>query len=322
MKIKLLNLTAALLLGLSGAGAWAQAGYPTRHVTIVVGYPAGTPNDTVARVIAAKLTERMGQAVIVENKTGAATSIAAAAVAKSPPDGYTLYLSGIANTVNPSMNKLSFDFIKDFAPVTMISEVPVVLVVPPSGPSTLDDLVAEARQKPGKIAFGSSGAGTATHLFGELFAYETATKLTHVPYKGSSQAVTDLLAGRIQIMFSPAGTVLPHIKAGKLRALATSEKQRLTDLPDVSTFAEAGVKNLDFSLWVGLSAPVGTPESVIAYLNKEVGIVLNLPDIKAQLSQQMIHPVSSTSESFGTFIRQDTERWDRVVKAAGIKANN
>lgn len=315
-------IAAALLITLISAGAWAQSAYPNRHVTILLGYPAGTPNDTVARVVAAKLSDRIGQPVIVENKPGAATSLAAAAVLKAAPDGYTLYLSGIANTINPSVNKMTFDFIKDFAPITMVDEVPVVLVVPASGPSTLKELIAQAKQNPGKVSFGSSGAGTATHLFGELFARETGTKLTHVPYRGSSQAVVDLLAGRIQVMFSPAGTALPHIKAGKLKALATSAKHRLEALPDVPTFGEAGIQKLDFSLWVGLSAPAGTPAPVVAYLNKEVGAVLALPDVKAKLLPQLIYPTPSTSEAFGAFVRQDTERWAEVVKAAGIKANN
>lgn len=322
MKIKLLCLTAALLMGIQVGELFAQERYPTRNVTIVVGYPPGTPVDTVARVIAAKLTERVGQSVIVENKPGAGSSLGAAAVAKSSPDGYTLYLSSIANTVNPSFNKLSFDFGKDLAPVTMVADAPVLLVVHPSGPKTVQDLVGEAKKKPGDFTFGSSGIGTATHLFAELFGHETAIKLTHVPYKGSSQTLTDLLAGRIQLMFSPAGTVLPSIKAGTLRALAVSGKQRLTDLPNVPTFSEAGVNGLDFSLWFGLNTTAGTPESVIAYLNKEVGAVLNLPEVRAQLIPQLILPTTGTSESFGTFIRQDTERWSRIVKAVGIQGSN
>jgi tripartite-type tricarboxylate transporter receptor subunit TctC len=322
MKFKLICLAAVLSMGIHAAGTWAQERYPTRNVTIVVGYPPGTPVDTVARVIAAKLTERIGQSVIVENKPGAGSSIGAAAVAKSPPDGYTLYLSSIANTVNPSVNKLTFDFSNDLAPITIVADAPVLLVVHPSGATTVQNLIAEAKKKPGELAFGSSGTGTATHLYAELFAHETSIKLTHVPYKGSSQTLTDLLAGRIQLMFSPAGTVLPSIKADKLRALAVSGKQRLADLPNIPTFSEAGVKGLESSLWFGLNTTAGTPASVIAYLNREVGAVLNLPDVKAQLISQLILPVTSTSENFGTFIRQDTERWSRIVKAIGIQGSN
>lgn len=322
MKIKLLGLMAALTMVLPSAAAWAQGAYPTRLVTIIVGLPAGTPADTVARVVADKLSERTKQSVIVENKPGAGTSIAAADVVKSPPDGYKLYVSTNANTTNPNFNKLTFDFAKDLAPVTMMAEAPLVLAVNPSMPSTLHDFVAEAKKKPGQFAFGSSGIGTATHLFAELFGYEQGIKLTHVPYKGSSQTVTDLLAGRIQVMFSPSGTVVPHIKAGKLRGLAVSGHHRLPDLPDVPTFEESGVKGFDTAFWFGLNAPAGTPESVISYLNKEIGAVLNLPDVKAQLIKQTMFPVSSTSKSFGDFIRKDLDKWGRLIKAAGIKTNN
>ena len=222
-----------------------------------------------------------GQTVIVENKPGAGSSLAAAAVVKSPPDGYTLYLSSIANATNPSFNKLTFDFVTDLAPVSMVADAPVVLAVHPSMPATVQDLVAEAKKKPGQLAFGSSGTGTATHLFAELFAYETAIKLTHVPYKGK-------LADRHRSARRPysdrcfprAGTVVPHIKAATLRGLAVSGRERLAGLPDIPTFAEAGVKGLDSALWFGLNTTAGTPASVIAYLNKEVGAVLNLPDVK------------------------------------------
>lgn len=312
--------TAAIFLaGQPGAHAQAQDAYPSKPVKIVVGYPPGTPVDTIARVIAAKLTERTKQTVFVENRPGAGSSIGASAVVRSPADGYTLYLSSIANTINPSLNKLSFDFAKDLTAVSVVCDVPVLLVVPPSGPASLSALTAAAKKAPGNLAYGSSGTGTATHLFGALFADATSTRLTHVPYKGSSQTVTDLLSGRLQMMFSPAGTVLPHIKAGKLRAIAVSGKHRLDDLPEVPTFSEGGVPGLDFSLWFGLNAPAGTPPSIIAYLNEEVATVLNLPDVKEQLVPQMIYPTSSSSDSFNTFIRQDIDRWERIVKEAGIQ---
>ena len=311
-----LFLAAAFVIA-SAVTATAQV-YPTRTVSIIVGYPAGTPVDTIARVIAGNLSERIGQPFIVENKPGAGSSIGAAYVAKAAPDGYTLYLSSIANTTNPSFNKLSFDFAKDLAPISQVCDVPVLLVVPPSGPTTVADLISQAKSKPGGLAFGSSGIGTATHLFGELFSHESAIKLTHVPYKGSSQAVIDLLAGRIQMMFSPAGTVLQHVKDGKLRALAVSGDHRLAELSNVPTFAQSGIKNLDFSLWFGLNTTAGTPPAVIDYLNKQVADVLGAPAVKAQLVPQMIFPVSTTSDSFGAFIREDVARWHRVVDAAGL----
>ena len=319
MKLKGVYLAIALLAAIAGANA--QDVYPTRTVTIVVGYPGGTPVDTIARVIATKLTDRLGKPVIVENKPGAGSSIGAAYVAKSAPDGHTLYLSSIANTTNPAFNKLSFDFAEDLAPISQVCNVPVLLVVPSSGPQSIADLVAEAKAKPGSFSFGSSGTGTATHLFAELFARETGTALTHIPYKGSSQAVVDLLAARIQIMFSPAGTVLSHLKTGELRALAVSGNNRVTGLPDIPTFNEAGVKDLDFSLWFGLNTTAGTPKPVIDHLNKQVSAVLALPDVKAQLAPLMIFPVSTTSEGFGAFINEDILRWKRILKDARLQSN-
>jgi tripartite-type tricarboxylate transporter receptor subunit TctC len=301
----------------AAASALAQD-YPTRPVTIIVGYPAGTPVDTIARVIAGKLTERAGRPFLVENKPGAGSSIGAAYGAKAAPDGYTLYISSIANTTDPSFNKLSFDFAKDLAPISQVCNVPVLLVVPPSGPATVAELIKEAKNKPGSLAFGSSGIGTATHLFAELFSRDSSIKLAHIPYKGSSQAVVDLLAGRIQMMFSPAGTVLQQVKSGKLIALAVSGTQRLAELPNVPTFGESGIKSLDFSLWFGLNTTARTPQPVIDYLNKQVAAVLDDPDIKAKLVPQMIFPVSTSSESFGAFIREDLDRWRRVVAAAGL----
>jgi len=321
MRRKSLCLAFALLTALPIAGSLAQDAYPTRTVTIVVGYPGGTPVDTIARAIATKLTDRVGKPVIVENKPGAGSSLGAAYVAKAAPDGHTLYLSSIANTTNPAFNKLSFDFADDLAAITQVCDVPVLLVVPSSGPKSIASLVAQAKAKPGALSFGSSGSGTATHLFAELFAHETGTKITHIPYKGSSQAVVDLLAGRIQIMFSPAGTVLPHLNSGQLRALAVSGRHRATGLPDIPTFDEAGVKHLDFSLWFGLNTTSGTPKPIIDQLNKQVSAVLALPEVKAQLDPQMIFPVSTTSEAFHTFIREDMTRWKRVVTDAGLQAN-
>src|SRR5262249_36654474 len=320
MKLKGVYLAFALLTALPITGASAQDVYPTRTVTIVVGYPGGTPVDTIARVIATKLNDRVGKPVIVENKPGAGSSIGAAYVAKSAPDGHTLYLSSIANTTNPAFNKLSFDFAEDLAPISQVCDVPVLLVVPSSGAQSVADLVAEAQAKPGSLSFGSSGTGTATHLF-ELFARETGTALTHIPYKGSSQAVVDLLAARIQIMFSPASTVLSHLKTGALRALAVSGHHRVAGLPEIPTFNEAGVRHLDFSLWFGLNTTAGTPKPVTDQLNKEVSEVLALPDVKAQLSPQMIFPISTTSEDFDAFTRQDILRWKRIVKDAGLQSN-
>jgi tripartite-type tricarboxylate transporter receptor subunit TctC len=309
------SLAAALASGLAAG----QESYPSKPVKIVVGYPPGVPVDTVARVIGARLSETLKQPVVVENKPGAGSSIGAAIVARSPGDGYTLYLSSSANSVNGSLYKLPFDFVTDLAPISIVAEVPGILAVHPSAPGTVGALVAAAKAKPGHFSYGSSGKGTATHLYGELFALETGAPLTHVPYKGSSQTVIDLLTGRIHLMFSPAGTVMPHVKSGELKALAIIGRQRMAALPEVPTFNELNIPGLESAFWFGLHAPGATPAALIERLNKEVVRLLDLPEVRKQLVTQTIFPVSSTSEQFDAFIRQDVAKWARVIQAAGVK---
>jgi tripartite-type tricarboxylate transporter receptor subunit TctC len=310
---------AALLL--SGAtGALAQAAYPTSPIKIVVGFPPGVPADVMSRILAPKLAEGLGQPVVVVNKPGAGSSIGADAVAKAAPDGYTLYISSIANTVNHNVNKLPFNFVTDLAPISLVADVPGLFVAHPSVPGTLKEFIAAAKAKPEAFSYGSSGPGTATHLYGELFNLATGTKLAHIPYKGSSQALTDLLGGRIQVMFTPGSTVLANVKAGQIKALAAVGQRRMAALPDVPTFAEEGIAGYEAAFWFGLNAPAATPAPIIARLNQEMVRVLALPDVRAQLLPHGIEPVSSSSESFGAFIRQDMEKWARVVKASGVRA--
>jgi tripartite-type tricarboxylate transporter receptor subunit TctC len=299
----------------------AQATYPEKAVRIVIGFPPGTTADVIARVLAPKMAETLGQQVVIENKPGAGSSIAAENVARAPADGHTLLMSTIANTINPGLYKLSFDFSRDLAPVIRIAELPGLLVAHPGAAQTLQQLVGAARAKPGGITFGSSGNGTVTHLYGELFGLATGGKLTHVPYKGSSQAVTDLLAGRIALLFSPASTVIPHVKAGTLRALGAIGPQRSAALPEVPTFAEAGVAGFETSLWFGLMAPAGTAPAIIERLDQAVQRAMGMADVKSQFAGQGIEAALLRGEPFGAFIRQDTEKWARVVKAAGVKAD-
>jgi len=310
---------AALGLALT-ASAWGQGNYPDKPIKIVVGFPPGTTGDIIARMMAPKLSEGLGQPVVVENRAGAGSSIAAEGVAKSPADGYTLLMSTIANAINPSLFAVSFDFSKDLAPIAFVAEAPGLLVAHPSGPPTVQALITAAKANPGELTYGSSGNGTVTHLYGELFGLNTGVKLTHIPYKGSSQAVADLLAGRITLLFTPASTVVPHVKAGKLHALGVIGRQRLAALPEVPTLAEAGVPGFEAALWFGLNAPSGTPRSVIERLNKETIRVLELPEVKTQLAAQSIEPAPGSSEQFGAFIQQETAKWTRVVRAAGVKA--
>lgn len=314
MKLIMAFLAALSLL----TGATAQT-YPASPIKIIVGFPPGVPGDVMARIMAAKLAEGLGQPVVVENKPGAGSSIGADFVAKSAPDGYTLFISSIANSVNHNVNKVSFHLAEDLAPISLVADVPGLLVAHPSAPGTLKELIAAAKAKPNDFSYGSSGPGTSTHLYGELLNLTTGTKLVHIPYKGSSQAVTDLLAGRIQVMFTPASTVLPHVRAGKLKALAAIGQARVSALPDTPTFAEAGIAGYESAFWFGLNAPAGTPKAIVERLNKETVRVLALPEVRAQLIAQSIEPASSTSERFGEFLRQDIAKWARVVKAAGVK---
>ncbi|MDB5727995.1 MAG: hypothetical protein JWQ00_1200 [Noviherbaspirillum sp.] len=318
MRTKLMSMAVLLSIGVV-AGASAQGAYPTRPVKIIVGFPPGVPGDVMARIMAPKLAEVLGQPVIVENKPGAGSSIGASSVAKSAPDGYTLFMSSIANTVNQSLYKLDFDFAKDLAPISLVADVPGVLVTHASGPASIAAAVAAAKAKPGEVTYGSSGSGTSTHLYGELFSLATKTKLNHIPYKGSSQVAVDLLAGRIDLMFTPAPTVMQSVKSGRLKAVAALGKQRLRDLPDVPTFTESGIPGYEAAFWFGLNAPAATPKPIIDRLNREVVKVLAMPDVKAQFLAQSIEPVTSSPEGFAAFVRQDIEKWTGVVKTAGVK---
>jgi tripartite-type tricarboxylate transporter receptor subunit TctC len=321
LKIRLAVLTAALSFGLASVAslAGAQENYPQRTIKIVVGFPPGVPADVLSRIIAPKLQDGLGQSVIVENKPGAGSSIGADQVAKSDPDGYTLYVSSIANTVNHNVSKLPFDMLKDFAPIAMVADVPGILVAHPSVPGTLKEFIAAAKAKPNEFSYGTSGPGTATHLYGELLNLNTGTKLVHVPYKGTSQTLTDLIAGRIHVMFTPASTVMAHVKAGTIKALAAMGQKRIKELPDLPTFAEAGIEGYEAGFWFGFNAPAKTPRPIIDRLNKELVKVLAMPDVQEKMRAQSIEPVSSTPEALADFHRRDVEKWGRVVKAAGVK---
>ena len=300
-----------------------HAAYPDKPIKILIGFTPGTTGDVLARLLAPRLAERLGQAVVVENRPGAGSSIAAEAVAKSPADGYTLLLSTSANVINANLsNSLKFDFAIDLVPVTLLAENPALLVVAGnSSVLTLSDLIAAAKLAPGRMSFGSSGNGTFTHLYGELFNQSAGIKLTHVPYKGSTQAMNDVLAGTVDVSFTPATPVLGLVKSGKLRALGVIGRERLAELPDVPTFAEAKVAGFDTALWFGLNAPTGTPREVIERWNSEIQYVLSLPDIRAQLSAKSINAVPLGAAYFRELIVRENEKWARLVKSAGIKAD-
>jgi tripartite-type tricarboxylate transporter receptor subunit TctC len=303
-----------------GANVTAHAQtFPSKPLRIVVGFPPGASADVAARLVAAKMSESLGQAVLVENKPGAGSNIATEAVVRSPADGYTLLLGTIANTINATLSKnLPFDFGRDLAPVTSLASLPNLLVVSPSlGVSTVQELIAAARRKPGDILYGSSGNGTGPHLSGELFNLMAGVKLTHIPYKGSPQAMTDLLAGRVQAMFAPASTALPHIKAGTLKVLAVSSARRSDSAPELPTIAESGLAGFETSVWFGLLAPAGTPKDIIDRLNREANRALADPAVKTQFAAQGIDAMGGTPEQFGAYIRDETAKWARVVQVSG-----
>jgi tripartite-type tricarboxylate transporter receptor subunit TctC len=296
------------------------AGYPDRTVRWVVGYPAGGSTDITARIVGQFLSEKLGQQFIIENKPGAGNNIATEHVINSAPDGYTLYLVNPANAVNTSLYpKLSFAFLRDMLPVAGIMRVPNVMEVHPSVPAkTVAEFIAYAKANPNKINWATSGNGTSVHLSGELFQLMTGIKMTHVPYRGSTPALTDMIAGTVHVMFDNMPSSLPHIKADKLRALGVTTAKRSDALPDVPTVAET-VQGYEASAFFGMGAPKGTPPDVIAVLNKAVNEALNDPKVKPRLVDLGGMFIAGTPEDFGKVCTQETEKWAKVVKEANVK---
>lgn len=308
-------------LALAAQAAQAADDYPARPVRIIVGFGPGATIDVTARVLAPKLGQALNQQFVVENKTGAGSNLAADFVAHAPKDGHTLLVGTIANTINAAMGqKLNFDFAKDFAPIALVATVPNILVVHPSiGVKSVDDLIKLARAKPDALSYGSSGAGSALHLSAELFKVMTETKMVHVPYAGSNQAVADLLTGRVQVMFSPASTVLPHVREGKLIALASTQLKRASVAPELPTMAEAGLAGFDTSVWSGLLAPAGTPPDIVGKLARATNEALKSRDVIEPLQKQGIDMLGGTPQEFADYIRSEIAKWTRVVAAAGMK---
>ena len=303
--------------------AQAQS-YPSRAVRLVVPFPAGGTTDLLARAMAQKLSEALGQQFVVDNRPGAGGNIGADTVAKSAPDGYTLLMGTVGtHAINPGLYpKMPYDHIKDFAPVVLVAGVPNVLVVHPAVPvRSVTELVTLAKDKPGTINFASSGAGTSIHLSGELFKSLTGAQITHVPYKGSAPALTDLIGGQVQIMFDNLPSALPHIKAGKLRAIAVTSTKRAPALPDLPTIAESGVSGFDASSWFGLLAPAGTPKDVIQRINAEANKALQSPEMKEKLLGQGAEAVGNSPEFFAEYIKAETAKWAKVVKESGAKVD-
>jgi tripartite-type tricarboxylate transporter receptor subunit TctC len=302
------------------AGAVHAEGYPTKPVTLVVPYPPGGSADILARLVGQKLAARLGQPVLVENKAGAGTAIGAKAVAQAAPDGYTLLLGTVSSqAINPAMNKVGYDPLKDFVAVAPLAAIPFVLVANPSLPTrSVADLVAMAKAQPGKLAYASAGPGTSNHLAGELLASRAKIHLLHVPYKGSAPALTDVVGGQVPLMFDLITTSLPMLAAGKVKALAVTSRTRSALLPDVPTVAESGVPDYEVSAWFGIFAPAGTPESVVSRLNSDVTAILQAPDMQKHLRDLGAEPVTSTPEAYSQYVRDEAHKWREVVHQAGL----
>ena len=319
MKRFVAALAAAAAIGVV-APAVAQGTYPTKPVRLVVPFPAGGTTDILARAVAQKLSETWGQSVIVDNRPGAGGNIGSELVAKSPPDGYTLLMGTVGtHAINPSLYaKMPYDHVKDFTPVILVAGVPNVLVVNLSLPvNSVQELIAYGKANPNKLNFASSGNGTSIHLSGELFRTMTGVQMTHVPYKGSAPALTDLIGGQVQLMFDNLPSSLQFIKAGKLRALAVTSAERSSALPDLPTLSESGLAGFEASSWFGVLAPAGTPRDIVTKLNGAIAAWLASPDAKEKLAAQGAIAAGGPPDAFVKHIADESAKWAKVVKASG-----
>ena len=319
-RVLLAAISAALSAVLVAPSAFAQS-YPTKPIRMIVGFPPGGGTDVVARVIAQKLSEWYGQTVVVENRAGATGTIGADVLAKSTPDGYTLMM-GHANShaIAPNLMKLPYDPIKDFAPVSYVGYVPNVLSLHPSVPAkNMKELVTLLKNNPGKYTYASSGNGSSQHLSGEMFKLLTGTNVLHVPYKGSGDAIKDLLAGTVSMNFDTMPPVLEHIKAGKLRGLGISTPKRLALLPDVPTFAEEGLAGFEILNWYGVMAPAATPKDIVMKLSADINKAMREPDVKARLEQVGTQLRELSPDEFGAFMRAELVKYAKLVKDANIR---
>ena len=316
-----LQLTAALAAAAALPKLALAIDYPTHPVRLVIGFPPGGGADLVGRIMARRLSERLGQQVIVENKPGAGMNVATQMVINSAPDGYTLLWVGTSNAVNATLyQNLPFNFLRDIAPVAGLVVYPIVMEVNPSLPvKSLPEFIAFAKANPGKISMASFGVGTSSHLAGELFKAMTAVNLIHVPYRGGAPMVNDLLGGQVEVAFDVVANSLPHIRSGALRALAVTTTTRLEALPDVPAIGET-VPGYEALAWTGIGVPRGTPSWIVDKLNREINAGLADPGIKARLAELTIAPMVSTPAEFGNYMASETEKWGKVIRAANIKA--
>ena len=306
---------------LATAGPVMAQTYPTQPIKILIGFGPGSAADILARLVAKQMEVGLGQPIVVENRPGNSSMIAAESVVRAPADGYTLFMATIANTLNPAETKSKFNLAKDMAPIALLGVIPNVLVAHPSVPANnLQELIALAKSKPESLTFGSSGFATASHMAAELFNEKAGTHILIVPYQGgSNQAVSDLLSGRITLMFNVAATLAPHVEAGALKAFAVAQSRRAAIMPNVPTLAEAGMTGYDAGIWIGLLAPAGTPPAIIEKLSRAANDALNDEQVLTALARQGTDPLGGTPKEFADFIRADIEKWVAVLASSGVK---
>jgi len=313
------RITAVLGLLLAGSGAHAQSQYPTKPVRLIVPFPAGGQTDIITRTFALKLTEAFNQPVVVDNRPGAGGTIGAEIAVKASPDGYSLAMVSGSYSANAALYKLPYDPLKDVAPVIMIGEIPNLVTVHPSGPAkSIKELIAYAKANPGKLNYGSGGTGSGVHLATVLFNQMTGTQMTHVPYKGATASVSDLISGQIQLVFGGLPGMVPHVKAGRLRGLAVTSAKRSNTVPDMPTVAET-VPGYEAVSWAAVLGPKGLPKDIVARWNRELNRTLQLPDVKERMAADGLEIVGGSPERFREILASDIERWQKVVKASNIK---
>lgn len=310
------------MAGCAIAAAESGADYPARSIRYIVPQGAGGSSDTLARVVTQKLSDSLGQQVLVDNRPGATGNIGGEIAARAAPDGYTLLQVATSHATNPALSvKMPFDPVRDFAPITLLSQAPNLWIVHPSLPAkSMRELIALAKTRPGEINYSSSGTGSSQHLAGELLKSLAHIDIVHIPYKGSPPALIDLMGGRVMLMCSTLAPAMPHVKSGKVRALAVTGLKRSQAAPDIPTVAESGLPGYEATAWQGVLAPAGTPREIVTKLNGELVRILQQPDVRRQLADQGYDPAGNTPEQFAEYIRTEIAKWTKVIKAAGLKA--